>query len=289
MDKLIITSTVDSSVSYPSNPHMPAHDDTKTIAREYIEAVNAGSSLTHLHGVRYLDDEIKPDGRKSVRIDFEGWRDLTERIRAEASPIVQYGISVARLEDKKRLMDFGPEMMSYAFAAQDMCFHHDPKYAANEMYALHPRTELVEFAEAAIERSVKPELECFHTGAFWNLEYVRSRGLLKDPVWVTLLIGWPGGTWTPPTQQALLYMVQHLPPRTNWNLSVMSPKEQWQLIPLAISLGGHVRIGWEDNPYLPNGEPAKHNAELVEHVVRIAESMGREIASPEEAARIIGL
>lgn len=288
MDKLIITVAVDSSVSYPGNPNMPEHDDMKSVSRQYIDAVNAGASITHLHGVRYLDKEFGPDGRKSVRIDFDGWQDLTERIRSEVDAVIQYGIAVARLEDKIKLMDFQPEMMSYAFAAQDMCFQPDPEYSPNEMYALHPRPELVEFAKAAKSKGVKPELECFYTGPFWNAEHVRKEGVLDDPLWATLLIGWPGGTWTPPTPDALMYLVNHLPRPASWNLSVMDPVQQWRLVPLAIALGGHIRVGWEDNPYLPNGELSTSNAQLVENVVKMAECMGREIASPDDARRIVG-
>ena len=58
---------------------------------------------------------------------------------------------------------------------------------------------------------------------------------------------------------------------------------------MAISMGGHARVGWEDNPYLPDGTPAKTNAELVDVVVRLAESMGRSVASPDEARKIVGI
>ena len=86
-----------------------------------------------------------------------------------------------------------------------------------------------------------------------------------------------GGAWTPPTPDSIVYLTNHLPPATNWNLSVMDPPTQWGLLAMAISMGGHARVGWEDNPYLPDGTPAKTNAELVDVVVRLAESMGRSV------------
>jgi 3-keto-5-aminohexanoate cleavage enzyme len=180
-------------------------------------------------------------------------------------------------------------MMSYAFNVHDEYFRPDPAYPANEMYALHPRDELEAFSRAARDAGVKPEIECFYTGAFWNLEYIRAQGLLDDPVWATLFLGWQGGAWTPPTHDALLYLVRHLPPRVNWNVSVMDAETQWKILPLAIAMGGHVRVGWEDNPYLPNGEPSRTNAELVDVVVRMAREIGREIASPDEARAIVGI
>jgi 3-keto-5-aminohexanoate cleavage enzyme len=289
MDKLIITVTCDSSMSYPGNPYMPPIEDVEPMARQYIDAVNAGASLVHHHGVHYLEPEIQSDGRKLSKTDFDGWRRLTELIRAEVDPIVQFGIASARLEEKVRLMTLQPEMMSYAFNAHDEYFQPDPAYPANEMYALHPRDELESFCRSALEHDVKPEVESFYTGAFWNLEFIRRKGLLRDPVWTTLFLGWQGGAWTPPTHESLLYLVHHLPPRVNWNVSVMDAETQWRILPLAIGMGGHVRVGWEDNPYLPNGEVARHNAQLVEAIVRVAREMGREVATPDEARAIVGL
>ncbi len=105
-------------------------------------------------------------------------------------------------------MGLQPEMMSYAFNVHDEYFQPDPALPANEQYAIHPRPELEEFCAAAREHGVKPEVESFYTGAFWNLEYIRAQGLLDDPVWTTLFLGWPGGAWTPPTADSLLYLVR---------------------------------------------------------------------------------
>jgi 3-keto-5-aminohexanoate cleavage enzyme len=275
-------------MSYPGNANMPPIEDLDTIAGEYIRAVSAGASIVHHHGIHYLEHEMQPDGRRLSRIDFDGWKLLTEKIRDACDPIVQFGIASARLEEKFRLMELRPEMMSYAFNVHDEYFRPDPAFPANEMYALHPRDELEEFCRGALEHGVKTEVECFYTGAFWNLEYIRKQGLLEDPVWATLFLGWQGGAWTPPTHDALLYLVNHLPPRVNWNVSVMDPM-QWRIHALAIAMGGHVRVGWEDNPYLPDGTLARTNAELVEVAVKMAETVGRGIATPAEARAITGV
>ena len=102
-------------------------------------------------------------------------------------------------------------------------------------------------------------------------------------------IGWPGGTWTPPSERALQFMVDNLPARCIWNVSVMNPQKQWPILALAVALGGHVRVGYEDNPYIAPGEFAKNNAVLVERMVAIARGLGREIATPDEARAILGL
>lgn len=289
MDKLVVTVTVDSTMSYPGNPNMPAIEDVGAVAAQYIDAVRAGASLVHHHGVHYLDEEMGPDNRKLSRVDIDGWRELTDRIRAEVDPIVQFGIASARIEEKLELLKLGPDMMSYAFNVHDEYFRPDDAYPANEMYALHPREELEQFCSAARDYGVKPEVESFYTGAFWNIEYIRKQGLLEDPVWTTLFFGWAGGAWTPPTPDALIYMVSHLPERANWNTSVMDPESQWRLLAQAIGMGGHVRVGWEDNPYLPDGSLSSSNAELVEVVVSIAKALGRQVATPDEAREIVGL
>jgi 3-keto-5-aminohexanoate cleavage enzyme len=289
MDTVVITVTVDCSMSYPGFKAMPRIDDVPSVAEEYVRSIDAGASLVHHHGVHRLEDTIQADGRRLSRIDHAGWADLTQRIRSERDAVIQFGIASARLDEKVALMGLRPEMMSYAFNVHDEYFRPDPALPANEQYAIHPRPELEAFCAAAREHGVKPEVESFYTGAFWNLEYIRQQGLLDDPVWTTIFLGWPGGAWTPPTADSLLYLVRHLPPRVNWNCSVMNPTMQWRLLALALSLGGHVRVGWEDNPYLPDGTPSRSNAELVEAIVTIARLMGREPATPAEARSIIGL
>ena len=249
-------------------------------------AVDAGATICHHHGIHRLEDEIQPDGKRLSRIEFDGWQRLTDRIRSQRDAIIQFGIASARLDEKIKLLELGPEMMSYAFNVHDEYFRPDPDFPAIEMYAIHPRDELEAFCAAALKAGVKTEVECFYTGAFWNLEYIRDQGLLESPIWATLFLGWQGGAWTPPTADSLLYLVRHLPPNVNWNTSVMDPKEQWKILSLAIALGGHVRVGWEDNPYLPDGSLASTNAELVEVVVGMARAIGREVASPDEVREI---
>ena len=288
MEKLIITVTVDSGMSYPRNPYCPAFDDVDGYVKEYVASVKAGASIAHIHGVHRLENEIQPDGKRLSRIDFDGWRCMQEGILAETDAIVQFGIASARQEEKVRLMDLHPDMMSICFSPHDELFQPDPDYPANEMYAIHPREELIDYAKAAYEKNVKVEVESFHTGAFFNMGYVRNHAPLPDPVWTTLFLGWQGGCWTPPTPKSLIYLVDHMPPKVNWNVSVMDPPTQLNILTLAIMLGGHVRVGWEDNPYLLSGEWAKSNALLVEQIVHIAERLGRQVATPAEAREIIG-
>jgi len=291
LNKLIITAACDSSVSYPSNSNCPTptRENAEAITREYIRCIDAGAAIAHLHGVRKLESALQEDGRKLSRIDVAGWAEITEGIRSERDSIIQFGIAGARFEDRLPLLELGPDMMSVAFNAHDEHFQPDPEFPANTIYSLHPLDELRDYATELPRQGVKPEIEVFHSGAVWNLNKLHAEGLLAEPVWVTLFLDWEGGSWTPPTEAALLYMVGLLPEFANYNASVMSPTAQWKLLSTVIGLGGHVRVGFEDNPYLSVGELAETNAVLVDKIVRIAHELGREIAGPAEAREIIGL
>lgn len=286
MEKLVITVACDSRTSYPNNPNCPPQEDIEGVSRQYIDAINAGAAVAHIHGIRTLEESMQADGRQVSRINHDGWKRLQDAIMAKSSPIMQFGVASARFEEKERLMELKPDMMAVAFNAHDEFFQPDPSLPAKRMFAIHPQEELLAYAEAAEKHNVKLEVECFHTGAFWNLEYVRKQGYLLKDTYTTYFIGWPGGTWTPPTAKGLLNMVDHAPKNTIWNVSVMNPQEHWHILALAISLGGHVRVGFEDNPYIAPGEFAKNNAQLVERIVDIARGLGREIASPQEAREI---
>jgi 3-keto-5-aminohexanoate cleavage enzyme len=289
MEKLIITVACDSRTSYPINHLCPPQEDIEGVARQYIDAVKAGAAIAHIHGIRTLEETMQADGRQVSRIHHDGWKRLQDTIMSNVDPVMQFGVASARLEEKVKLMELAPDMMAVAFNAHDEYFNPDPQFPPKRMMAIHPVEELLAYAKAAEQHNVKLEVECFHTGAFWNLEFVRRHGFLQQKAYTTLFLGWPGGTWTPPTEKALIYMVDHLPRDCIWNVSVMNPAKQWDLLSLAISLGGHVRVGYEDNPYVRPGELAKNNAVLVERMVKIAQGLGREVASPAEGRQILAL
>jgi 3-keto-5-aminohexanoate cleavage enzyme len=303
MDPLIITMTSDSTMCWPRNPHCPKPSDSKAVAEEYIRAAQAGMAIAHTHGSYEIETKIQPDGRQLQVPIMEGWRDIIERIRAAGKPILQTGLASIRIEQKVEMWkEFRPEMTSINFNSHDEFFqpYHDAPPIA--CYSVHPINELREYARLARDNEVKLEIECFTTGGFWAINKLREgnffnddgtpeheEGLLPDPLWIELLFGWTGQGWTPPTSRALNYMVDHLPPRSNYHVSCLDPEAYWPLLTHAIAKGGHVRVGMEDCPYLEPGKLAMTNAQLVEKAVNIARAMGREIASPDEARQIIGL
>jgi 3-keto-5-aminohexanoate cleavage enzyme len=289
MDKLIITVAGDSRTSYPHNNLCPVQEDIPGVTQQYVDAVKAGAAIAHIHGRRTLEETFQADGKMVSKIHHADWKKLHDSIMSKVDPIMQYGVASARIEEKIELMKLGPDMMAVAFNAHDEYFQPVPTLPPKRMMAIHPVEELIAYAKAAEEHKVKLECECFQTGAFWHLDFVRKAGYLKKQTYVTLFIGWPGGTWMPPTERALQFFVDNLPPDTIWNVSVMNPDKQWSILSLAVALGGHVRVGYEDNPYIRPGEFAKNNAMLVEKMVGIAQSLNREVATPDEARKILGL
>jgi 3-keto-5-aminohexanoate cleavage enzyme len=288
MDKLVITVTCDSTMSYPRNPHNP--QGVEALAKEYVRGVNAGAAICHLHGPYTLDEKLRDDNTKLSDLDLDGWQRLKDLIETDCKPIIQYGIANGRFPQRVELMKQRPDMMSICFNAHDESFQPDPDYPAVELYGIHDRGELVAYCRHTKEYGVKPEVEAFHYGGIWNAMRLVKMGLLDTPVWTTFFLGWPGGCWTPPTVESMQYMHNHKPENVNYSVSVMDPPTHWQILTQSILLGGHVRVGMEDNPYLDiKGNLARSNAELVEKIVRIARELGREIASLQEARAITGL
>ncbi|HXX79484.1 MAG TPA: 3-keto-5-aminohexanoate cleavage protein [Ktedonobacteraceae bacterium] len=288
MDKLIITITCDSSMSFPGNPHNPTQRGLDAVAAEYVRSVNAGAAICHLHGPYTVDEKLQPDGTKLSDLDLPGWESLRHAIVGKCSPIIQYGIANGRFNQRIELMRCQrPDMMSVCFNAHDECFDYEAGREPVELYAIHDREELAKYCSQSQQLGVQLEVEAFHFGAVWNAMRMVEKGLLRVPAWITFFLGWKGGCWTPPTTRALQYMVDHLPTGFIFNTSVMDPEHAWTVLTMAISLGGHVRVGMEDNPFVVPGKYAETNAELVEKIVRIATELGREIASPAEARAII--
>ena len=290
MEKLIVTVTCDSTMSYPSNPSNPTPKGYQAVADEYVRSIDAGAAICHLHGPYSVDAKIQPDGTKLSDLDIPGWARLREAITSRRDTIIQYGIANGRFAQRKDLLeDQKPDMVSVCFNAHDECFDYEPGREPVELYAIHDRDELKEYCEFTARIGTKIEVEAFHYGGVWNAMRMREQGRLKGPIWTTFFLGWKGGCWTPPTTQAMVYMADHCPDGFIWNTSVMDPVEHWKVLSAAIALGGHVRVGMEDNPFLTPGEYARNNAELVEKIVRIARDLGREIASPDEARAALAI
>ena len=158
------------------------------------------------------------------------------------------------------------------------------------MVFANPFDEIVELLEAMNELEIKPEHECFDIGHVGSLAPLIDMGVLKTPLHVDCVMGVVGGI--PPTARNLAAMVENIPANaresSHWGVIGIS-RDQWMLVGAALSLGGSIRVGLEDNLYLPNGEMAKSNGDLIAKARQMTEDMGRRPATVAEARAALNI
>jgi 3-keto-5-aminohexanoate cleavage enzyme len=258
MKPVIITATPNISWLHP---HISYPQEPGAIADEARRCQDAGASVLHMHA--------------------EDWPGAIRAVRERTDLVVQCGMSSLPIPDRMAVFREGADMISIITS------HHDEAFAEVDTHALHPREELVEYAELSRQYAVRLEFEIWHTGSIWNLRYLIDRGLLDPPYFTTLFFGWPGGSWSPPTLQEYLYRRSYLPEGCVVSVSTMGP-EQRDIMTAALLQGDHIRVGTEDYPLdLAGRECDTH--ELVAQAASIARSLGRAVALPDEARDIIGV
>ena len=146
--------------------------------------------------------------------------------------------------------------------------------------------EVAAFAQRMKERGVKPEFEMFQPGAYWVVQDIISQGLAEKPYLVQLVMG--GMTGTYPTLRNVFALADELPQPCVFEVAGLGAY-QLSMTVMSILMGGHVRVGMEDNVYLSRGRKLKNNAEIVERIARIARDVNREIATPQQAREMIGI
>lgn len=258
MPPLIITATPNKSWLNPDLPYPEAIDD---VAAEAERCVANGASILHLHSVTE-------------------WVPLIAAVRAVADDaLIQCGMSSLLLDQRLDIYGQGADMISI------IASHHAEAFPEGDFDVLHPMTELLRYCELCTEHDVRPEFEIWHAGSIWNLEYLLAHAELVRPVVNTLFFGWPGGTWTPPTIEEYLARRRLMPPDCAVTVSVMG-RERYGILAAAITSGDHVRVGTEDYGYDRWGRPAQAS-ELVTELTALAESLGRPVATPEEARKML--
>jgi 3-keto-5-aminohexanoate cleavage enzyme len=143
-----------------------------------------------------------------------------------------------------------------------------------------------EFAAAMKAHGVKPELETYHSGGSWVMRDLIAQGLIEKPYWIQTVMGYQTSSWATPGN--VLALIREFPEGAIWLTSGIGP-HQLPMTTLAIILGGHVRVGLEDNVYYRRGELATGNAQLVQRAVRLAHELGREVATPAQARAMLNL
>ncbi|QNS02803.1 BKACE family enzyme [Streptomyces xanthii] len=273
------------------SPHVPVTPEQ--IARNAVEAAEAGAAVVHIH-VR--DPETGDPSR-----DPKLYREVVERVKETGTDVVinlTAGMGGDLVIDPDRPLEGFPLRGSDLVGGLDRLPHVEDLLPdictldcgslnfgdGSNLYVSTPDM-LRAGARRIQELGVRPELEIFDTGHLWFAKQMLAEGLLDDPTVFQLCMGIPWGA--PADPGVLQSMVNMLPEGARW-ASFALGRMQMPWVAQSILLGGHVRVGLEDNLYLGKGNKAT-NAQLVERAVTITESLGARVATPDEAREILGL
>lgn len=273
-----------------SNPALPETPDE--IAESVQGAYEAGAAMVHVHA-RQKDHQTK------AAVTTERWLEVNAAIR-EACPEIIINNTTGggpgmTMDERLQCLDARPEVASLNLTPDMSRFRLKERKAPLP----DPRPEMLydecvpfsyklihRFASAMKERGIKPELETYHTGGGWVIRYLVAEGLIEKPYWIQTVMGYQ--TSSLPTVDNVIQLVREFPEDTLWLTSGIGP-HQIPMTTLALILGGHVRVGLEDNVYYRRGELAESNAQLVARVVRTSHELNREIATPAQAREMLGL
>ena len=274
-EKIIVTAAVvGSRPTKEMNPAVPY--SPREIAGAAVDCHKAGAAIAHIH-VR--DPKT---GRPEFKVEL--FKEVLEGIRARCDLIVNLTTSTSGLylEDpepiSRRLqpVSLRPDICSLDIGSvnfRDYVFMNPPQWAEAA-------------AKSMRENGVKPEIEVFDAGHIDQAHDLIQKGLIDDPPYFQLCMGVKWGIGA--TAENLLFMKSNLPPKAKWSVLGVGPA-QLPMMTMGILLGGNVRVGFEDNIYLKKGILAASNAQMVEQAVDLAQRLGRQVATPGEARRILGI
>jgi 3-keto-5-aminohexanoate cleavage enzyme len=281
-DPVVITCSISGAIANraqcPAIPYTPAE-----YAAEARRIVDEGGVMIHIHA-------RKPDGTPSYEI--EDFRAISEAIRAEVGNdvIVNFSTGTIGVPMEKRvayLRECRPEVAALNMGSMNYAkYSRSRKEFVFKMVFANPFEEIVELLEAMNELHVKPEHECFDIGHVGSLAPLIDMGVLKTPLHVDCVMGVLGGI--PATARNLAAMVENIPAGSHWGVIGVS-RDQWMLVAAALTLGGSIRVGLEDNLYLPNGEMARSNGELIAKARQMTEDVGRRPATVAEARAMLSI
>lgn len=262
------------------------------IAESVGRAYDAGAAMVHVHA---RDPGNLPAPARTVEV----WLEVNRKIRERCANIIindttggGFGMT---MEERLACLDASPEMASLNLAPDMSKF----RIIERKSPLPYPRPAIdyddcVPFTYKQISwyaaemkmRAVKPELEIYHPGCAWVIRDLIEQGLIARPYWIQTVMGYQTSSF--PTVHHVVDLLRDFPEGAVWLCSGIG-QFQLPMTTLATLMGGHVRVGLEDNIYYRRGEKAKSNAQLVERCVRIAHELNREIATPAQAREMLGM
>lgn len=280
-DKIIISAALTGAATNRTHcPHIPYTPEE--IGEEAKRAVDAGASIVHIHA---REDNGMPSWRTEV---FEA---IQKEVRARCPEvIINYSTGAIGLTVEERVAHLSvtqPEMAAFNMGSMNYAIFSKraKQFIWNAVFENSFDT-MSAVVKTMNENDICPEMECFDTGHIRNAEPLRSMGLIPDNACYSLVMGVLGGI--PATPENLIHQINQVPKDSFWQSIVISRK-QWKLSALAAVMGGNIRVGLEDNFYLPNGEMAKSNGALVDHAIQLVRLIGREPATIEETRSFLNI
>lgn len=272
-NKRVITAAI--TGSWPTREQNPNLSITpEEIAKDVYECWKAGAAIAHIH-VR------NDDGTPST--DFEKYKETIERIRSYKDCDICINITSSGsvgFGDEERiypLQKLLPEMASYD--AGTLNWQH------RTIFENHPRF-LEKLGTALIESNIKPEIEIFDAGMIYNAIYYMKKEILKAPCHFQIVLGCPGGMTN--TVENLVFLKSLIPAGSTWAACGIGSGHM-PILMTTIAMGGHIRVGMEDNVMWQKGVLAESNAQFVKRAKELLETNGLEAATPDEARQIYGL
>jgi 3-keto-5-aminohexanoate cleavage enzyme len=262
----------------PAIPYTPAE-----YAAEARRIVDEGGTMIHIHA-------RTPEGGPSFEV--ENYKAISDAIRAEVgnAAIINFSTGAVGVSVEKRvayLRECCPEVAALNMGSMNYAkYSRSRKDFVFNMVFANPFEEIIELLRAMRELGIKPEHECFDIGHVGSLEPLIDMGVLTPPLHVDCIMGVVGGI--PPGARNLAAMVANIPMPAHWAVIGIS-RRQWELLAAALTLGGSIRVGLEDNLYLPDGAMARSNGELIAKARQMTEDVGRRPATVQEARGLLNI
>lgn len=281
MKKLILSAALTGAATNRNHcPYIPY--TPKEIAEEGKRAVDAGASILHIHA---REDNGMPSWRTEV---FEQIQEEVRKLCPKV--IINYSTGAIGISKEERVAHLPltkPDMAAFNMGSMNYAIYSRKRKQFYWNGVFENSFDTMQFVVKTMnENGICPEMECFDTGHIRNAEPLRDMGLLPDNACYSLVMGVLGGI--PATVDNLLHQIAQVPEGAFWQSIVIS-KKQWQLAAVAAAKGGNFRVGLEDNFYLPNGDMAKSNGELVECGAQLAQLIGRDVASISETREMLNI
>ncbi len=292
---LIVTVAITGAIQgKESNPNLPETPEEQ--AESTWQAWNAGASIVHVHARR-------PENLSMMSHETERYREINHLIRSRCPDIIINNTMAGDVIDnaaghevfergslyalpEMSALDCGPQAYRLTLKKREAPLTGRDEDVVIDDIFYTTYGEVEELAREMVRLGIKPEFELFNSGQFTLMDGIVEQELVPRPYWVQFVLGAENGNYATPMD--LMAMVQSLPPDALFSVIGIGPY-QLPLHALAIVLGGHVRVGMEDNVYYRRGQLATSNAEFVERVVRLANELGRRVATPAEAREMLGL